>query len=473
MNLNRSLSNLLILALGALVVSFTAAAPSAGNSKNQTVNNANTRDIDRVIAVVNSDVITQRELNDRVAIVSKQFKDAKRPVPPAEDFDRLVLERLIIERIQYQEAVSKGMRVIDEELNTIINNLANQKKMTLDQYKVAVEKQQGKPFAKYREELRRDVLITRFREREVDSKLKISEAEIDAFIASRNASPSIQAQAGVSSTDLINLAQILIPVPEKATEAEIAALKQKAENILSQAKSEKDFVQFANGLMKADSSVRVQDLGYRIPDRLPQIFVEATAGLSSGQILPELLQSQAGFHILKVLERKGKPVVQARPSAGSKDVIVVSQNEVRHILIKARQGQNEEEVARRLAAFRDQVKAKVADFSAIARRVSEDKQSAPNGGYLGWISPGQLMPEFEQAVAALQPGEVSDPVRTEYGWHLIQLINRKQSELSSSKQKEFARATLRQTKFEQVYQDWLRELRDSATVELREPYNKK
>ena len=232
---------------------------------------------------------------------------------------------------------------------------------------------------------------------------------------------------------------------------------------------------FGNRLNKADPTVRAVDLGYRTSDRLPELFVQASASLRPGQISPVVLQSPAGFHVLKLIDRKGasgKPSVNSTASATAGSILIV-QNEVRHLLILARQGQIDQDVARRLSTFRDQVRAKTADFPTLAKKHSEDKQSAPNGGYLGWVSPGQLPPEFDVTIAKMQPGSVSDPVRTDYGWHLIQLLDRKQSELSPSQQKDYAKATLRQSKMEQAYLDWVQEIRGGATVEYRPPYDGK
>ena len=452
----------------------TKAATQKNQEQEVVTKNSNPNDIDSVIAVVNSAVITQKELTDRIVVVRKQFLDSKAPMPPANEMERQVLERLIIEEIQYQEAKNRGVRVNDEELDGFIANMATQQKKTMAEYKAGFEKQ-GISYAKHREDFRRQVMVSRIREREVDSKIKISDSDVDNFIAARNTSLGIGvgtgagAAANSSASAPVHLAQILVPISEGASPNEINAAREKAQQILAQAQTQKDFLQFANGLARLDSKVRAQDLGMRTPDRLPTLFVEATQNLNSGQ-MAEVLQSPAGFHVIKVVD---KPTAKAPQQTASKatvlagGVLLVPQNEVRHILLKMRPGQNEEETARRLTTFRDQVRLKVADFGGLAKRYSEDPQSAPNNGLIGWVTPGQLPPEFEQAVVNMQPGQVSDPVRTEFGWHLIQLLNRKQTELTQNQQKEFARATLRQNKFDQAYQDWLRELRDAATVELR------
>jgi len=428
--------------------------------------------IDSVIAVVNREIITQRELNNRLILVRKQFADNKAPLPPPNELERQVMERLIIEEIQYQEANNRGLRVSDQELDAIIANTATQQKKSLPEFKVSIEKQ-GLSFEKYREDFRRQIMISRIREREVDAKIKITDAEVTNYIAARNANLGIGEPGSTDAASVatpLHLAQILVPISEGASATELTAAREKAQTLLSQAQAERDFLSFANRIARLDPKIKAQDLGMRTTDRLPTLFVEATQSLSAGQ-LANVVQSPAGFHVIKVLD---KPSVKASGSQASGKaqvvsggVLIVPQNEIRHILLKVRPGQNEQDIARRLVTYRDQVNSKVADFGNLAKKHSEDTNSAADNGMLGWVTPGQLPPEIEQAVANLQPGQVSNPVRTEFGWHLIQLLNRKQTELSPNQQKEFARATLRQQKFDQAYQDWLRELRDAATVEYR------
>lgn len=462
----------LVLSIGMAISSL--AAPDSGIANKSAKNNGNSQDIDRVIVVVNSNVITQQELNEQVKVITKQLQDAKRPIPPVQELQKQVLEKMVMESIQLQEAKARGIRVIDAELDSVITNIATQKKMTVEQYKASIEKT-GVNYDKYKEDLRKEVMIARFREREVDARIKISDNDVENFIAEKNRASGTSNNAPVaSSNESIHLAQILVPVSENPSQDELATAKAKAEGILRQASNESDFVAFSNRLGKSDPTLRVVDLGYRTSDRLPEVFVQASSSLKSGQLSPTVLQSPAGFHVLKLIDRKGggsRPSTSTTPTAAGS--ILVIQNEVRHILILARPGQVDQDVARRLATFRDQVRAKTADFSALAKKHSEDKQSAPNGGYIGWISPGQLPPEFDVTIASLQPGSVSDPIRTDYGWHLIQLLNRKQSELSPNQQKDFAKASLRQSKLEQAYSDWVQELRSNATVEYRPPYDAK
>jgi len=429
----------------------------------------NPNDIDRVIAVVNREVITEHELKNRIELISKQFAEAKKPLPSKEIVQKEVLERLIDESIMYQEATILGVRVLEQELDGILSNIANQNKLTLEQFKTATEKN-GTSWDKYRQSIRREVVISRYRERSVESKIKISDAEIDAFISTQIKRPQASEVAGTLEAEMIDIAQILIPIPTGASNAEISALQSKAQAIYDQTSKESEFMKFANQLATSDKTIRVQDLGYRTSDRLPQVFVEATNGLSAGGLAPKVIKTAAGFHILKVLDRKSS--ASSSVSQGNKsESIYITQSEVNQMMLTVKQGTNEDEVIRRLKTFRDQIKAKTVNFTDIAKKYSEDPNVSKNQGYLGWISPGQVPPEVDVALSRLNPGELSDPFQTEFGWHIVQLINRRQSEVTAAQQKEYARAALRQSKLLQANEDWIRELRDNATIELRPPYS--
>lgn len=410
------------------------------------------RTIDEVVAVVDTNLITRLELENRLARIEKQFKASNKTLPPESERRQLVLERLISEKIQLNLAKEAGIKVSDKELERIIENIAAQNKLDKGAFKEKIEKE-GTSFIRYKEDLRGEVLMSRIREKEVDAKINVSESEIDAFISEKN-----RGRAGAVN-DEIYLAQILVATPQGISEAEMTSLRAKADEIYKQAASEKDFLVYAKKIAVTGSGMRSEDLGYRTLDRLPQIFTDAVDGVGSNQMVPRLIQSPAGFHILKVVDRRGL--------AGSKASIVVTQTLARHILLRHRPSMTDAEAQRRLSGFRDQIKVKAADFSQLAKKYSEDG-SAANGGDLGWMSPGELVPPFEQAMNQLSIGEVSEPVRTEFGWHLIQVIERRQAQLSSDKQREFARAAIRERKLDQAYDDWLRQIRDAATVVIRQ-----
>ncbi len=412
------------------------------------------RSIDEVIAIVDTSLVTKLELEARVAQIEKQFKAANRPLPPADDLRSQVLERLISERIQQNLANQAGIKVNDKELDRILGNIAAQSKLSVAELKLKIEKE-GTNFTKYREEIRKEVQSARLREREVDARVQVSESEIDSYISEKNRGKILQA-----GNDEIYLAQLVVALPPNASESDIAAAKNKAEDLLKQATNEKDFLGFGKKIALPGSGIRVEDLGYRTLDRLPQLFVDGAQGIGGNQMIPRVLQSGAGFHIIKVLDRKGSVSVNTQN-------IVVTQTQARHILLRHRPGVTDLEAQRRLNGFKDQIKVKASDFSQLAKKHSEDG-SAQNGGNLGWMSPGELVPEFEQAMNQLNINEVSEPVRTEFGWHLIQVVERRQAQLSADKQRDYARAAIREKKMDQAYQDWLRQIRDAATVEIRQ-----
>ena len=412
------------------------------------------RSIDEVIAVVDTSLVTKLELENRVALIEKQFKAANRALPPADDLKAQVLERLISERIQQNLAKEAGIKVSDRDLDRILGNIAAQSKLSVAELKLKVEKE-GTNFNKYKEEIRKEVQAARLREREVDARVQVSESEIDSYISEKNRGKVLQA-----GNDEIYLAQLVVALPVNASESDVLAAKNKAEDVLKQASVEKDFLAYGKKIALPGSGVRIEDLGYRTLDRLPQLFVDGAQGVGSNQMIPRVLQSGAGFHIIKVIDRKGT-------LAANVQNIVVTQTQARHILLRHRPGVTDLEAQRRLNGFRDQIKVKASDFALLAKKHSEDG-SAPNGGNLGWMSPGELVPEFEQAMNQLNINEVSDPVRTEFGWHLIQVVERRQAQLSADKQRDYARAAIREKKMDQAYQDWLRQIRDAATVEIRQ-----
>ena len=333
----------------------------------------------------------------------------------------------------------------------------------------------GTTFERYQELLRDDIIVSRYREREVDSKIKISDAEIDNFILERNRAMAGgvpgSSPAANGGPEEIDVAQIFIPVDSAAGAGAQAEAKKKADALLRDARGDADFMQLGAMAAKENPNIKFQDLGYRPPDRLPQLFYEAIRNTGGGQVANAVVKSPAGYHVLKVLDRRGvsagspAQAVAQEPVSSTPQNVSITQTNSRHILLKTRAGFSDQDAERRLQGYRDQVRAKTADFGDLAKKYSEDG-SAANGGSLGWMSPGDLVPEFEQAMNRLQIGEVSNPVKSQFGWHLIQVMERRESQLTVEKQREFARAAIRERKFEQAYQDWIRELRDTATVKI-------
>jgi peptidyl-prolyl cis-trans isomerase SurA len=432
------------------------------------------RNIDGVAAVVNTGFITRKEIDDRIAALQKQGVKIPDPV----EFRKAVLERLIVEKIQLQNADQEGIKVTNKELDKIIGDIAAKNKVGLAEFKAKVTAS-GISFERYRENLREDIILTRFREREVDARIKISDAEVDNFISERaraitgkGGQPPRSAPTATGGPEEIDVAQIFIPVDAGAGVGAQAEAKKKADALLLAARGDIDFMQLGEMAAKENPKIKFQELGYRTPDRLPQIFYEAVRNIGGGQTAKAVVKSPAGFHVLKVLDRRSivagaDPQPEPPPELAMTPLqaIPITQTLSRHILLRTRSGFTDQDAERRLVGYRDQVRAKTADFADLAKKFSEDG-SAASGGELGWMSPGDLVPEFEQAMNRLQIGEVSNPVKSEFGWHLIQVMDRREGQLTVEKQRQFARAAIRERKYEQAYQDWIRELRDSATVKV-------
>lgn len=440
------------------------------SSKGATPSDSKIRRIDGVVAVVNTGFVTRKEIDDRIASLQKQgnkFTDSK-------NVRQTVLDRLIIEKIQLQNAADYGVVVTDKELDKITADIAEKNKLTVAEFKRKVEAS-GTSYAAYKQLLREEVIITRYRQSEVESKIIISDAEVDNFIIERNramlnAGAPRSAPAAKGEPEEIDIAQIFIPADANPS-AQVEA-KKKAELLLVQARGDIDFMQLGAMAAKEDPKIKFQELGYRTPDRLPQLFYDAIRNTGGGQVASAVVKSPAGYHVLKVLDRRALVVAAPETKANIGDAVPTTPQNIniqqtlsRHILLRSRDGLLDQDAERRLAGYRDQVRAKTADFGDLAKKYSDDG-SASNGGNLGWMGPGDLVPEFEQAMNRLQIGEVSNPVKTQFGWHLIQVLERRDAQLTVDKQREFARAAIRERKFEQAYQDWLRELRDTATVKI-------
>jgi peptidyl-prolyl cis-trans isomerase SurA len=450
---------------------FMSSAYSQDSSKVAQADNK-IRNIDGVAAVVNTGYVTRKEIDDRIAALKKQ--GAK--LPEDGSLRKVVLERLIIEKVQLQNAELEGINVTNKEVDKIIGDIASRNKLTVAEFKEKIIAT-GSTFEQYKKLLREDILITRYREREVEAKIKISEAEIDNFIAERNrVMPGSGAQRSIppakGEAEEIDLAQIFIPVDQASGAAAQAAAKRKADALLREAKGDVDFMQLGAMAAKDNPTIKFQDLGYRSPERLPQLFFDAIRNTGGGQVANVVVKSPAGYHVLKVLDRRALSANAGSQQTSSQEVnlntpqnIPVTETLARHILLRSRPGLTDQDAERRLSGYRDQIRAKTADFGELAKKYSEDG-SAADGGKLKWMGPGDLVPEFEQAMNRLQIGEVSDPVKTQFGWHIIQVLERRQGQLTVEKQREFARAAIREKKFEQAYQDWIRELRDTATVKI-------
>jgi len=400
--------------------------------------------LDRIVAVVNNDVITQRELTDRIGVITVQLKKQGTPLPPQEVLEKQVLERMIVEKVQLQYAKDTGIRVDDNQVDATIQRIAQQNGVDVAGFRQTLEKE-GINFSKFREELRNEIIIARLREREVDNKITVADSEVDNLLAARTALSG--------GGDEYNVAHILIAVPENASPEQIQERKAKAEEALAELKKGANFGQVAASFSDASDAMDGGQLGWRSPARLPGIFAEALGKMKTGEVSP-VLRSPNGFHIIKLLDLRS-----------SNAPLMVQQTHVRHILIKTNEAVSEADAKRRLLLVRDRL-VHGGDFAQLARLYSEDG-SAARGGDLGWVNPGDLVPEFEKAMNALKPGEISEPVKSPFGWHLIQVLERRTEDMSKERTKLQARQEIRARKADEQYQDWVRQLRDRAFVEYR------
>lgn len=400
--------------------------------------------IDAVVAVVNDDVITRLELDDRLRVVVRQLQKQGTPLPAPEVLEKQILERMITDMLQAQFAKESGIRVDDTQLDLAITRIAQQNNFPdLAEFRAKLESE-GVDFKKFREEIRSEIISTRLREREVEGKLIISDSEVDSYLANK-------AKAG-NEEEEFHLAHILVVVPEQASAEKIQASRERAEQAWSQLKGGADFAQVAAGYSDANDALKGGDLGWRSNDRIPPLFMNELQKLQSGQTTA-ILRSPTGFHIIKLVEKR----------SGSAPV-VITQTHARHILIKTSEIVPEAEARKRIMEIKQRIEGG-ADFAEQAKRYSQDG-SAQQGGDLDWLSPGQTVPEFEDAVNKLKPG-MMDAVQTQFGWHLIQVVERRNTDVSEQQKRQQARMAIGTFKSDELYQDWLRQLRDRAFVEYR------
>ncbi len=422
----------------AFVIPFAAAQSTAPVS------------IDRIAAVVNSEAITEHELQQQVLLVERQLREQNIQVPPRDVLERQVLERMIVDRAQVQFARDSGLRIDDIQLERAIGAIAAENGLTPLQLRDRLNRQ-GIDFDQFREEVRGQMVRQRLREREIDSQVQISDADVDAFLAAR-------ADGGTTAGTELQVAQILLRLPEGASAEEIERQRLRAEEIVRQLQAGADFGRLAAAFSDAPEAMTGGTLGWRTPDRLPQLFVDAVQPLNPGGV-SQVLRSPAGFHVLRLVDRRSHSL----PAAAGQPIV---QTHARHILIRPNEVVGEEEVIRRLREIKQRVEAGTGDFAELARQYSVDG-SAGRGGDLGWIYPGDTVPEFERAMNALAPGALSEPVRTPFGVHLIQVVERRADESSPDRLRQQARQALRERRIEENYEDWLRQLRDRTWVEYK------
>jgi peptidyl-prolyl cis-trans isomerase SurA len=405
--------------------------------------------IDSIAVVVNDDVITRNEIAGRVRAIEQRMKAQNSPMPDNADLQRQVVEHMIVERAQMQLAKEMGVKVDDTMLDRAIARIAEQQKMTLQEMRNQMEKE-GTPFAAFREEIRNEIIMQRLREHEVDNKIQISDAEVDTYLAAEKAAAADQVE--------MNIAQILVRIPENASPEQIAARKARADDVMRQLRTGAEFAKAAATYSDAGDALKGGEIGWRDPNRLPPMFAEALRKLKPGQVTP-VLRSTTGFHILKLTDQ--------RSAAQAADQAAVQQTHARHILLKVSPTLTANDAKRKLTELKERLDNKAAKFEELARLFSNDG-SASKGGDLGWMYPGDAVPEFESAMNALKPGEVSGVVETPFGYHLIEVLERKSEDVSKERQRNAARQVIRERKLAEATEDWARQVRDRAYVEFRE-----
>jgi peptidyl-prolyl cis-trans isomerase SurA len=399
--------------------------------------------LNHIVAVVNDEVITRQELarryNETVANLSRQ----NTPLPPRAALEKQLLERMVTELALQQHARNTGVRVDPAQVDRALQRIAAQNKMELSQMQATLEKE-GQTLDNMRNTIRNEILIARARERDVDNRIAVSDSEIEGYLQTR-------AQQGAETE--YNFAHILVTVPENASPEQIQARRARAEDILAQLAAGADFAQLSASHSDAPNAMQGGAFGWRPSGKLPTLFVDTLKTLQPGQV-SALLKSSNGFHILKLNDKRGLDAT-----------LNVTQTHARHILIKTNELTSESDARNRLLQLKERIDNGV-KFDELARLHSDDG-SAAKGGDLGWINPGDTVPEFEKAMNALQAGEISQPVQSPFGWHLIQVLERREQDVTQERQKLQARQAIRERKAEEAFQDWVRQIRDSAYVELR------
>ncbi|GAB3767720.1 peptidylprolyl isomerase [Ramlibacter monticola] len=446
----------LVLAGSALAAGLPAAAqglrptPQLGAGR-PAARDSGPRPADFIVAVVNSEPITNNEVRTRMLRYEQQLAQQGSAMPPRGQLAREVLERLITEKAQLQVARETGVRVDESLVDQAELNIARQNGIALPELRRRMG-QEGIDVAQFREDLRNQILLQRLRDRELEQRVKVSDLDVEQYLREQ------QDGAGDPALTELNLAHILVAVPDDAAPAQAAQAEAKAQQLLQRARGGEDFGKLARENSDAAGAASNSGvIGTRTADRLPGMFVEATRDLQAGG-LTGVLRSAAGFHIVKVLEKR------RLGNAG----VAVTQAHARHILLRPNAQLTEAAARQKLADFKRRIEAGQADFAQLARENSQDA-SARNGGDLGWASPGMFVPEFEEVLAALKPGQIADPIVSRFGAHLIQLLERRQSTLSAREQREVVRNLVRERKLDEAYVRWAQEVRGRAYVEYREP----
>ncbi|QDQ27083.1 molecular chaperone SurA [Chitinimonas arctica] len=400
--------------------------------------------LDRIVAVVNKSVVSENELNARIKSVSANLARQKVEAPPPDVLRHQVLDRLISERVLSDYASDTGLRIDERQLDQTIERIAEQNKMSVPQFRQALERE-GTSYAGFRDQIRQDMLIQRLREREVDGRVFVTDAEIDQYLAANKDQARTEQE--------YKLAHILIAIPEGSGQDVVNAKQLRAGEAARQLAGGKAFAEVAAGFSDASDALSGGDLGWRSAGRLPPAFLDALDKLSAGQVT-KVMRSPAGFHLVKLVEKRQRDGKE-----------IVKQTHARHILVKVNELNSDNDAKTRILELRERIQ-NGAKFEEQAKLHSEDG-SASKGGDLDWLSPGDTVPDFEQAMNALKPGELSQAIRSPYGWHLIEVLERREQDVTKDRERTRVRLELRDRKADEQYEDWARQQRDQAFVEIR------
>jgi peptidyl-prolyl cis-trans isomerase SurA len=424
-----------------VVLAFAGAAPSLRAAELSTRGQM----LDRVAAIVNEGVVTTTELDDQVAMIADRLREQRTQLPPDDVLRSQVLDRLVLQEIQAQRANRLGLKISDEQVNAALNDVAVRNNISLAQLPEALA-QQGVDYAGYRENMRKEIALSALRQRDVLQRINITPRELDQFIERQKRQPS--------ELQEYNVSHILIAVPEDANSAKVEELAARAQDIHDRANGTEDFGRLAVAYSNSQTALEGGALGWRKGPELPTFLAEVIVKLKSGEV-SQPLRTPSGFHLVKL---NGVRSTDSRPA-------VVEQTHARHILLKPNQLQDDATVRQRLSTLRERI-VKGEDFGTLASSISEDSGSAVNGGDLDWMAPGSFVPEFEAQLAQLKDGEISEPFRSQFGWHIVQVLGRRQFDTTEENERQRAYAQLRESKADEETELWLRRLRDEAFVEI-------
>ncbi|OUS06776.1 molecular chaperone SurA [Gammaproteobacteria bacterium 42_54_T18] len=401
--------------------------------------------LDRIVAVVDEDVIMESELTTRIATISSQLKKKQTPLPPADTLKSQVLDRMILENLQLQLAERAGIRLDDDSINKTIRNIARQNNMTAEQFRNALA-DEGLSYKNLRTQISREMTLTQLRQRRVGNRIRISEQDVNNFLSS-----------DLGKTNLApdyHLGHILIPVGQSSNQQALTLAEEKSDLVYRKLKSGSDFAQMAVAYSSGQKALEGGDLGWRKAAQLPTLFAETVLDMKKGDI-SEPIKSASGYHIITILDLRG----------GSEHL--VTQTNARHILIKPNEIRSLDDSKKQLQEIKESIVSGKETFEAMAKTYSDDTGSALEGGDLGWFNPGTMVKEFEQTMATIEPNVVSETFQTQYGWHILEVLGRRNQDMSEEFRQNRARQMLHRRKFDEELNTWLRELRQNAYVETR------